>query len=666
MPTYKHSPAGLVKFTQYRVDTLNGSPSAATVIVPDSGKVIAGSIITADLLGKGTPFYGAAGTYYLKELGYNGVATGTVVTSTGTVVADVASQGSSGSGASAGVPDSLAAALNATFLAVDGNLGGLADAAAARSNLGLGAAATKSMAQVASDSALTAAFNPLLTQGGVRWAASTAVVAGAAMISPKGDAILRKTSGTTRANFDATEAAAWTTLSRGAAVNVRDFGAVGDGTTDDTAAILAAVSAANTLRRSVFAPAGVYLITSTIELGAVGLQGEGPMIEGGSTGGATQFKAGTADMTMIRVGSLSRSGNFSVQGNNIARFGMVVHGTRALVEHVTVYRCAKSGWLLPVTQNSTFINCTAQYSARAWTLANGARNNKFFGCDADNIEGFYGIAGVPWANTVLWYFVIDTADADYGSFVTTGGNDRNNWFAGISENSPCCLKFANLSAFSGQEAANNQWYGHEMTATTILDTTAAVKLGELLMDSCSYITDTQSTPMGAGTLGQVVFQGVPFFSGANNVTKRGWTQPSNYGSLWSIDSDRLVPVLVSEGGGTYSWDATARTVTLTSGNSVQGVSFRASSLGNIAAGGAPNGETYQVTFTISTITGGNPVKVYIPQNSTPFRRLLADISTPGTYTYPVRMKTPDGMGVSFACNGNTNVVIEGVVMRAGR
>lgn len=48
----------------------------------------------------------------------------------------------------------------------------------------------------------------------------------------------------------------------GAPSNVRDFGAIGDGTTDDTAAIVAALAASN----SVFLPVGTYLITSAIAL----------------------------------------------------------------------------------------------------------------------------------------------------------------------------------------------------------------------------------------------------------------------------------------------------------------------------------------------------------------------------------------------------------------
>ena len=50
-------------------------------------------------------------------------------------------------------------------------------------------------------------------------------------------------------------------------VSVKDFGAVGDGVTDDTLAIQAAVSAANQIySKSVFFPAGKYIVNNTINL----------------------------------------------------------------------------------------------------------------------------------------------------------------------------------------------------------------------------------------------------------------------------------------------------------------------------------------------------------------------------------------------------------------
>lgn len=59
----------------------------------------------------------------------------------------------------------------------------------------------------------------------------------------------------------------WKSINNGASVwlNVRDYGAVGDGTTDDTTAIQAALTAAAGNGYTVYFPAGQYKITTTLE-----------------------------------------------------------------------------------------------------------------------------------------------------------------------------------------------------------------------------------------------------------------------------------------------------------------------------------------------------------------------------------------------------------------
>jgi len=90
----------------------------------------------------------------------------------------------------------------------------------------------------------------------------------------------------------------------GMVVNVRDFGAVGDGTTDDTAAIVAAIAYTKTLTRpaAIYAPAGSYLISNqgsgygfAFDANGITFFGDGPW--------ATQFKCVDTATDVMRISS---------------------------------------------------------------------------------------------------------------------------------------------------------------------------------------------------------------------------------------------------------------------------------------------------------------------------------------------------------------------------
>lgn len=109
-------------------------------------------------------------------------------------------------------------------------------------------------------------------------------------------------------------------------ISIKDFGAVGDGVTDDTAAIQAACSAANyslTASKDVFFPSGTYLINSTVTVNPNYTDGSVPQIIG----------EGAANTIIKAGGSLGANPVLSHQGAspafNTKWEGVTIQGTGA-------------------------------------------------------------------------------------------------------------------------------------------------------------------------------------------------------------------------------------------------------------------------------------------------------------------------------------------------
>lgn len=453
-------------------------------------------------------------------------------------------------------------------------------------------------------------------------------------------------------------------------ISVVDYGAVGNGVADDTLAIQNAVADAATFRKNVFLPGGTYLIGSTINLGSTKLAGEGVTVEGGTP--RSVLKAKTVGMTMLRCTGKGGAENIGLQGDDKAAIGIKLTSVRNALANIEVYRCRKTSFLLASAQNNTLLNCYSAYSVAAFTLANGARNNNFYNCTANNMPDYYHAAeiGVPWLETKLIHYVIDTADPDYGSSVTYKGNDRNNWFGGIFERAPWAITFSNLSGYTQNEAANNQFYGVELSAEWILDTSGSTSAGVLLFDSCSLGWKNEN-PFGFGTAGFLNFQGSCYFTGGNSVNNRGITQNSNYPALFVIDTDTVFKA-APYNSGSLTLDSTSKSITINGGNSTVGAQFSPALYGNIPTSeaarrvGRPFGFNAILTFTVTSITGSNPVVAMLSLDQTPNRRTLASVTAPGTYSVPVRIgqHAGDTFCVIISANGNSSCTVKGVSLKA--
>lgn len=104
-------------------------------------------------------------------------------------------------------------------------------------------------------------------------------------------------------------------------INVKNYGALGDGSTDDTTAINLAISAAS--GKVVFFPAGTYKISSTLSINTAGtwLVGETPGIGAGSTVGSV---------------ILNTSSDDAIKFENLGIAGTTLHGCG--IEKLTITR----------------------------------------------------------------------------------------------------------------------------------------------------------------------------------------------------------------------------------------------------------------------------------------------------------------------------------------
>jgi hypothetical protein len=129
-------------------------------------------------------------------------------------------------------------------------------------------------------------------------------------------------------------------------VNVKDFGAIGDGVTDDTAAIQVAldsvrVSASGRNGALVFFPAGTYLISNSIKTYAnvmimgVGRRGSTLLLKAGSTADAMIVRQGGTDGYWVQIKDICLDGQASQQ--SIAADGIRLEDTaEPLIENVGI------------------------------------------------------------------------------------------------------------------------------------------------------------------------------------------------------------------------------------------------------------------------------------------------------------------------------------------
>lgn len=194
-------------------------------------------------------------------------------------------------------------------------------------------------------------------------------------------------------------------------VSVTEFGAIGDGTTDDTTAILATVAnvVANSRGGTVFFPPGVYKTTATIDFADT----SNVYIRG--SGNSSVIKPSTAVTTAVKFGTTS------AQQQGIFDIG---------IDCVNATACV--GVKVTGVQNFTLINVGINAASIALQLAGTANTIQFF---SDFRITDTKVAGIKIEGGNDQFFSSGTIVNSFGSQPTTGGIwiTANNaaWFDGI-------------------------------------------------------------------------------------------------------------------------------------------------------------------------------------------------------------------------------------------
>lgn len=239
-----------------------------------------------------------------------------------------------------------ASASSAVTSAEQANVSALAAANAA-------AAAATAPTDAAVDAGLVRAGSP-----GV-WKPSTNYTLGQYAISPDGALVKAKFTHTSGTDY---VPSSWELGAGGVSVfaplNVKDFGAIGDGVADDTQAIQDALDAVPVGGRAVYMPAGRYKVTSTLRIEKDGttLYGDGPANRVGATqdASATRIEAATGianNVLLVQRAANDRPLNgvslhdFTIDGGLL---GTGVNGIHFRVnqghmDRVHIWRCSGAG-----------------------------------------------------------------------------------------------------------------------------------------------------------------------------------------------------------------------------------------------------------------------------------------------------------------------------------
>jgi hypothetical protein len=298
-----------------------------------------------------------------------------------------------------------------------------ASAAAAQSAAEV-ASVSAEAAQAAAEAAAVAPTDEAIDEGIVRagavgsWEADTAYASGQYVISPDGDLVRALSAHTSAATFEPAFWSTGTSVSKSKLpLNVKDYGAAGDGVADDTLAIQACLNAVPDGGRAVYFPAGRYKVTSTLRVEKDGttLFGDGvgnrigaTQVSNGSrieasgsvTGSVIQVQRAANDRPLqgVQIHDLTVDGG--LVGFDVA--GILFRSNQGHIERVHIWRCSGVGLKV------------MGYASPAWDTYDTTFSQLIIGnCNGYGAELATDSADTHWSHCIFL--------SNLANFVNTGG-----------------------------------------------------------------------------------------------------------------------------------------------------------------------------------------------------------------------------------------------------